>query len=502
MRLGSRHWLAYDRTHFVSIREAQIHVIPLNKCPQNPLLIPEKTWEEDVHLYGSVIKINGLYRMWYYARTEAYGVRTTCYAESEDGLLWRKPELDVADYRGQRTNIVFGTPVMGEGFLESDTVLYTPWDTGREYKMLYVARYPRDKETINAVRIPYYQDLARQYREKQDWQMAQKCEKRVERELARAVPAGVYIATSSDGIHWKEADAPAVPYLDDISHMMYDSENQVYRLYGRGFAYDEGRCRADRDQALFDGYLGRAVFMATSRDAVTWEKEKLVLTADAFDRPGDEIYSMAVFPWEGCYLGWVQMYHGAPDDMTLDIQLAISRDGEHFERVGDRNPILPLGEIGQWDRFNTCVAGLPVIEGERIRVYFNGAVFRHLQITGSGAYGGMDTWNRIVRIGMGETQADRFACAQASFQGGEMLTVPLTLESPRLHLNCESAWGELGVTVLMGDKKETFIVTENSMDAMLCLPQWAMQGEVQLLFTLKNARLYAFWSEGEKQAGG
>ena len=155
MRLGSRHWLAYDRTHFVSIREAQIHVIPLNKCPQNPLLIPEKTWEEDVHLYGSVIKINGLYRMWYYARTEAYGVRTTCYAESEDGLLWRKPELDVADYRGQRTNIVFGTPVMGEGFLESDTVLYTPWDTGREYKMLYVARYPRDKETINAVRIPY-----------------------------------------------------------------------------------------------------------------------------------------------------------------------------------------------------------------------------------------------------------------------------------------------------------------------------------------------------------
>lgn len=493
MNLNGRHWLAYDPKNFTQICEAEIHVLPLEKCPENPLIVPERPWEEDVHLYGSVIRIDGIYRMWYYARTEAYGVRSVCYAQSEDGIHWEKPELDVVRYRGLKTNIVFGTLTMGEGFEENDTILYTPWDKGNEYKMLYVARYARDTQAIRSVRVPYYRQMAQMYRENGDWQMAEKCSMRVERELSYCVPSSVYIATSEDGIHWHEADAPAVPYMDDISHMMYDPYFGLYRLYGRGFAYNSERCAADCNRRFFEGYLGRAVFTAKSQDAIHWEPEKLVMTADGFDRPGDEIYSLSVFPWEGRYLGFVQMYHGAPDNMTLDIQLAISDDGEHFTRVGDRSPIIPLGGIGEWDRFNTCVGDGPLIVDGRIRVYFNGAVFRHLRIRGSCEYGGEDTWERTVRIGAGECLPDRFACAQASFGGGTMKTVPLRLSEERLHLNVDSAWGVLEVTFCGKERRETRCVTANGVDVAIEVPAWAKQEEIQLLFTLKNVRLYAFW---------
>ncbi len=494
--LGKQRWLAYDRSNFVRIRNAQLHVLPIQKYPGNPVLVPDRPWEEDVHLYGSVIHIDGIYKMWYFARTESYAVRSMCYAESMDGIHWVKPELDVIDYKGQKTNIVMSNLDIGERFGENYTVLYTPWDKGGEYKMLYVGRYERDEELVRSVRTAFYRKMEQEYLDKGDWQMAEKAALRIQRDgAAGKLLRAMYIATSSDGIHWQEGKAPIVPYIDDISHMMYDEKAGLYRLYGRGFTYEAGRCQADRDKALFDGYLGRAVYMSMSPDAVNWSEPVLVHSADAFDRPGDEIYSMSVFPWEGRYLALVQMYHGAPDDMTLDIQLAISTDGEHFERVGDRNPIIPLGEAGEWDRFNTCIADEPVMVDGKLRIYFNGAVFRHLQIQGSCDYDGLDTWDRIVRIGFGEVELDRFASARASFNGGTLRTVPMRIEGSMLHLNCDSAWGEIRIGVEADGKHEEICVSKNGMDIPVTLPQWATQETVQLTFTLKNARLYSFWAE-------
>lgn len=496
MHLTKQHRLAYDRSNFVRIRDAQLHVLPIQKYPGNPVLVPDRPWEEDVHLYGSILHIDGVYKMWYFARTESYAVHSMCYAESEDGIHWVKPELDVIEYKGQKTNIVMSSLTMGKRFGENFSVLYTPWDEGREYKMLYVGKDKDDSALVGKVRSDFYQKLAQEYTDRGDWQMAEKASLRSKRDGAKdRLLSAMYIATSSDGIHWKEGEAPIAPYIDDISHMMYDEKCGLYRLYGRGFTYDAGRCQADRDKALFDGYLGRAVYTSTSPDAINWSEPVLVHSADAFDRPGDEIYSMSVFPWEGCYIGLVQMYHGAPDDMTLDIQLAISNDGVHFERVGDRNPIIPLGEAGEWDRFNTCIADEPVMVDGKLRIYFNGAVFRHLQILGSCDYDGMDTWDRIVRIGFGEAEPDRFACARASFGGGALKTVPMIVEGTTLHLNCDCSWGQIKILVEGAEKQEEIIIAQNGADIPAALPEWAAEEPVQLTFTLKNARLYSFWAD-------
>lgn len=489
---GHKRCLAWDRSNFSEMTGAQIHVLPAHKRPENPVLIPDTPWEEDVHIYGTVLKADGIYRMWYFARAENYAVRSVCYATSKDGVHWEKPELDVARYQGCRTNIVFGTPVMGEGFEENGTVLYTPWDRGREYKMLYVARYKQHAEAIRTQSAAYYRGFETQYLRANDQLLAKKCRQRAER-MKDTAPA-VYIATSQDGIHWCEADRPVSPLINDISHMMYDPYTAQYRLYGRGFMFDEGRCATDKHLPLFDGYLGRAIFLTTSSDAVHWSDAKPIYSADASDRPGDEIYSMAVFPWAGRYLGLTQMYHGAPDDMTLDVQLSISCDGERFERVGDRNPIIPLGEIGEWDRFNTAIADLPVLEETgKIRTYFNGNTFRHLQIAGSGEYSGLDTGARLARIGLAEIDMDRFACVMASFQGANLTTFPFRLTGDTLYLNAEARWGTLAVCFDDGERTETVHVTESGMDLNIPIPGWARGREVSLHFNLKNARLYSFW---------
>ena len=288
MKLNQTHMLAYDRSRFVSMRNIDIHVLPVDKHPANPIVVPDRPWEEDVHIYGSVYCIDGVYKMWYYARTESYHERFACYAQSKDGIHWVKPELDVAEYKGMKTNIVMGTPIIGQAFDESDTVLYTPWDIGREYKMLYTASSGEYAEAIRDAQMKDFLRQAEAYRSSGDLQMAAKLEERAQTRK-RLAPHAVFVATSTDGIHWDLPKAPASLEINDISHMMYDPYNQEYRIYGRGFIYDPGRVAQDRDLPLFDGYLGRAVYLATSKDAVTWSAAQPVYAADILDRPGDEI---------------------------------------------------------------------------------------------------------------------------------------------------------------------------------------------------------------------
>ena len=206
---------------------------------------------------------------------------------------------------------------------------------------------------------------------------------------------------------------------------------------------------------------------------------------------------MMVFPYENQYLGFVQMYHGAPDDMTLDIQLAYSKDGERFERVGDREPIIPLGGIGEWDRFNTCVDGIPVEADGKLRVYFNGAVFRHLKVTGSSEYNGLDSDERIVRIGVGEFDHDRFAAAQASFSGGELVTVPMTTNCSDLVLNAECRFGEIHITFENENHSDRFVLKSDSGNVCVRIPEWAKSEMFCIRFRLRNAKLYSFRGNGD-----
>jgi hypothetical protein len=92
-------------------------------------------------------------------------------------------------------------------------------------------------------------------------------------------------------------------------------------------------------------FSGRAVARVESADFLNWDYTKpatapVVVTADLEDKPGTEIYSMKVFYYEGIFIGLVQVFHATPDEGTIDVQLAISRDSLQFTWVGDRSKVV------------------------------------------------------------------------------------------------------------------------------------------------------------------
>ncbi len=61
------------------------------------------------HFYGTVLFDQGKYRMWYYGlgtgdTDSGFTVGPVCYAESEDGIQWSKPNLRQLEYKGSLDN--------------------------------------------------------------------------------------------------------------------------------------------------------------------------------------------------------------------------------------------------------------------------------------------------------------------------------------------------------------------------------------------------------------
>ena len=85
------------------------------KHPDNPLFVACRPWEDSsVHLYGSVVRDeeDGLFKMWYLAGNrdldDYANRRLLCYAVSQDGLRWQRPELGLHEFMGcWANNIVY-----------------------------------------------------------------------------------------------------------------------------------------------------------------------------------------------------------------------------------------------------------------------------------------------------------------------------------------------------------------------------------------------------------
>jgi hypothetical protein len=280
---------------------------------------------------------------------------------------------------------------------------------------------------------------------------------------------------------------------------MFDLAREKYILYGRTLKAMPEVVAAWQTNIWFKQWFsGRAVARVESPDFVQWDFTKpdtapVVMTADLQDKPGTEIYSMKVFPYEGIYVGLVQVFHATPEDSTLDVQLAVSRDSIHFTRVGDRSPFLPLGPIGSWDRFNLSLANNdPIPAGDELRFYYSGRMYRH------SPYGGPDKGEEKSGIGFATLKRDRFVALEASFDGGEIVTKLLKFKNTALHLNAQADFGEIIVELL--DAKDKVIARSKPIqrDSLDIPVKWAgdieeSDGPVRLRLKLTNARLFALW---------
>ena len=109
---------------------------PVKKHPKNPLVVSERPWEGTVRL-RSVIQdpTTGKFRMWYlswgkFAKKPTYN----CYAESEDGITWVKPNLGILDAVGSQDKA--NNCILLDGTEAS--FLYDPLDPDpkRRYKLM------------------------------------------------------------------------------------------------------------------------------------------------------------------------------------------------------------------------------------------------------------------------------------------------------------------------------------------------------------------------------
>jgi hypothetical protein len=310
------------------------------------------------------------------------------------------------------------------------------------------------------------------------------------------------VAASADGIHWKLVNSWATEAIvDGATHWMWDVPRERWVLYGRTRKALPEVVEAWKTNDWFKNWFsGRAVARVESPDFLTWNYTKpdtapVALTADLQDKSGTEIYSMKVFPYEGIYIGLVQVFHITPDDSTLDVQLAVSRDSIHFARVADRGTFIPLGPVGSWDRFNLSLANNdPIVIGDRLRFYYGGRMYRH------GPYNGPDKGPEKSGIGFASIKRDRFVALEASFDGGEITTKPVTLKSAVLRLNAKSDFGEITVKVLNAEAQVIAQSKPMQRDSLSMAVEWEKDfavpaGPVVLRVALKNARLFSMWCD-------
>lgn len=433
----------------------------------------DQPWEHGVN-YATVLKDGPLYRL-YYRGIEAgpdgdlgAAGEVTCYAESTDGIHWRKPALGLQAYRDRHdTNIILGPDPV-----HRVTHNFAPFlddrpgvPPGERYKA--VGGLFHD----NSALVP-------------------------DREKMRT-SGGLWRFVSKDGIHWSRfGDAPlfAGYALDTLNALAWLPAEQCYAIYLR--TWSEG---GTPDRPEFRGF--RTISRSTSRDFVHWTKPEPMTFGDA---PMEHLYTNGTHPYfraphllialpfrfwpdRQAYPAEQQIAWGVHPTQAHGVADAVfmtSRGGTRYDRTFMESFIRPGRDPLAWHaRDNAPALGVvPTGEGE-MSFY----AVTHYTLP--------DCHLRRYTL-----RTDGFASAHAGYAPGTLLTKPLVFSGAALVLNFStSAAGNVGVELL--DEADTLLAASESLigDDLARRVVWRDQVDVaafagrlvRLRFTLKDADLYS-----------
>ena len=253
------------------------------------------------HFYGTVLFDEGRYRMWYYAvgkeETERrLTIGPVCYAESKDGIEWRKPSLKQVEYKGSLDNNALKLPgkrMYGGHLIKDDK---DP-DPQQRYKMVY--------------------------------------------NLHNGTTWVFRIATSPDGIDWTVKEEDSVDQFIELSSLL--RHGGMYFVHGQTIAYSEG--------GHPQGRQGSAYVSANFRDWVKgyapafWIREPTNPEDRGVRKPYDQVHmGVGAASFGTVAVGVYGLWHNFPGDPTrdtpaawfghaktsADFGLLISNDGLHF----------------------------------------------------------------------------------------------------------------------------------------------------------------------------
>ena len=492
--IGSRRELFVDAA-LIDRLEGAAHLQLHHPEPKEVVLTHDEPWEGSGSGYHSVFQDGDRYRMYY----KSWQLTVTpdkvdtgehplycCYAESDDGIHWRKPELGLFEFRGSTKNNI----VMAKGGAGLTDV-----DPG------HPAVFKDDN--------PQAADDARY--------------KAIVRSAGRH---GLCALKSPDGIHWSRmSDAPVITdgAFDSQNLAFWDAARGEYRAYWRIFT------AGTTEKGNWKPAGVRAIRTATSRDFVTWSKPVDVKYVDS---PEEELYTNQIKPYHRAphiligfptrYLdrGWNASMEALPElehrrlrskangrygtALTEGLIMA-GRDGVTFKRWNEAFLRPGIERPGAWNYGHQYI-GWHLVE---TRSAFQGAP-PELSLYATESY-----WTgRSSELRRYTLRMDGFVSVAAPMKGGELITKPLRFQGDFLAINfSSSAAGDVRVELqnedgkalpgfalddcppLFGDSLERRVTWKSGGD----ISQLAGKA-VRLRFALRDADVFAFQFLPPKEA--
>lgn len=417
IHVGSRKQLFIDARFFDRASGVNLRMNPPLQSPE-PVLRADKPWEKlGIGGYNTVIREGERhFRLWYGAQMKSGGPQEgavrLCYAESEDGVSWHKPEMHLVPFQSSTANNIVA-PLDERQSMQGATVYIDERAPDDSRYRLWSKYYPRDDE------------------------------------IQAGVQPGLWAMHSPDGIHWTYDEGQPNP-----SNQMCDTQNVFFwddslDLYV-GYTRVHETQRRDEAAEMKLGKRYRSVGRITSPDFKTWSQPTLiVLEGDALDleaplpprsmdRPQVDYYTNAVYKHPEADDAYFMMpaayYHWEASDFpaTMDVRLLTSRDGVIWSYQGDREPFIRRGLDGGPSGGMVMANVWPVLTETEMWIYYSGRGSRHNDEVRDGWNTGL--FRAILR-------RDGFVSADASLSGGEFVTPPLVFDGQALELNVDCGGG-------------------------------------------------------------
>ncbi len=360
---------------------------------------PPGSWDARVPSdYPNVLFEDGMFRMWYSVMpdAESHGENAdhsyVCYAESEDGLTWRKPDLGITGQNRYPGNNLLAFPGFCMGVVRA-----LP---GSDFKYL----------AASIQILPLEPDIT-------------------------DVPGnsfdggGTFIFGSDDGLHWRQltkvcrhgdncmlfADVPSGRYL------LYQKVGVMHGMHARrSFIVLESR-----DAIHWEGYGGvnqwQECFLADDYDDIVSAQRGLRI-ADYYGvtihRVGDLYVSLENVFTMGTPL--VSHFGQSPAGLC-HFRLGFSHDGTHWRHPAGRPAWLEVGLPGEFDA-GFMAPGLNLLEhGDEMLLYYSGFHYRHGWCINADFSMKRDIplseQRGMSALGLARIKRDRFASLASTYKG-------------------------------------------------------------------------------------
>lgn len=457
--VGREKQLFVDDAVIQSQNRLKRNLHPAIKHPKNPLIVPDRPWEAKSLIQSGMVRKDpqvGRWRCWY----TSWGVQVgkpsyVCLAESDDGIIWRKPNLGLYEFHGSKDN-----NILREGRLIGMWYDSNEKEPTKRYKATV-----RDGGAL----VTYSVDGVQ-------WRGS---------EPPTRGAGGFWAAYSADGLQWR-AGGQILEQAYDATTVCWDPTTKKWLASCK--VWYQGR---------------RARGFAESADYENWTDTRLSLTIDHDDSPSDQLYHMTITRYESVYIGPMKVYH--TDSDRCEIQLAFSRNAKHWVRP-DRTPFIAnSAQKGAWDYGNMDQVGGWDVVGDEIWFYYGGRSTLHNESPNDGS------------IGLATLRLDGFMSMDGGADEGVLITQPLILKGKSLFINADAKGGIVKVEVIAGHPAGLASVGADeavlpytkagcaavARDSLRQEIHWAgtsglesLQNKpVRLKFYLRNAKLYSFWAE-------